>query len=353
MRSTRIVGVGWRTLLLDLDDEPTPALAGLLAQIVEVATFLGIEGFLDEPDEHPGVWEFTLDANSSFLDTMSPVLADHVAQIARDIEPSDGVLSAVADEVRHQLEEQLVGHGGLESIQVAEQGHRFLVRSSGDASPEFQRLEVDLHHARLEQGVEEYLTAAGPTAWRDRHRLQLQIRVDALGLAGSARRLRRTAVHLAGEVSEPHLTDALARFDGAVPHLISLRDISEHIDEYAIGAGRRDRAGVEAGPVFDLEIDRSGAVTLSAREHSMEMGSAAAASRSLAACVQASLDHYMLYRAAPGFADFEFVREVDGEPTVIAAEDEGPKHRQIREALVGMALAEPEPKPCPHCHQSL
>ncbi|MEY2419960.1 MAG: hypothetical protein QOI95_27 [Acidimicrobiaceae bacterium] len=344
-----MLGVGWRTVLLQLDDEPTPALVALLDQIVEVAAFHGVDGLLVEPDEYPGVWEFTLDENSSFLNRVTPIIADQISQVARDIAPTDEALAAVADEVRRQLEEQLVDHGGLDSIRVAERGQQFHVRSTGDASPGFQMLEVNLHHARLEQGVRQYLEATGPTAWRARHRLEPQIRVDALALAGSARRLRRTAGHLAGEMPGRHLTEALRRFDHAVPHLVSLRDMSEHIDEYAVGAGKHDRPGAEAGPVFDLRVDPRGPVTISARGGSMEMRSAVLACTSLAACVQASVDHYLLYRTVPGFADFEFTRDMGGVQQVIAREKEAPQHFQLRQAMAAMALAKPDPKPCPHC----
>src|SRR4051794_25529213 len=106
-----IGGMGWRTITLELNTEPTPALAELLGQLVEVAAFHGIDGVLDEPAGYPGIWELTLEANSSFLNGMSRIIADELSQIARDISPTDVALAAMADDVRRQLADQIVSHG--------------------------------------------------------------------------------------------------------------------------------------------------------------------------------------------------------------------------------------------------
>lgn len=50
-----MVCVGWRTLLLPLDEEPSVDLAHLLGQIVEAAAFHGVEGPLVEPEDYPGM----------------------------------------------------------------------------------------------------------------------------------------------------------------------------------------------------------------------------------------------------------------------------------------------------------
>jgi len=344
-----MVCVGWRTLLLPLDEEPSVDLVHLLGQIVEAAAFHGVEGPLVEPEDYPGMWEFTLDGNSSFLNDVSPIFADLVSQIAHDIAPTDVVLGAVADEVRRQLDEQRVDWSGVDGVRVAERGHRFYVRSSGDASPAAQVLEINLHHERLEKGGRDYLGAMGPTAWQERHRLESQIRIDALGVIGAARRLRRTAAHLAQEMPGPHLQEALRKFDYATPHLVSLRDVSEHIDEYAVGAGKRDTPGAEAGPVFELRIHPDGEVTISARNAFLNVCPTVLACSSLAACLQASIDHYVLYRTMPGLADFEFTRDVDGEAQAIAREDESPEHLALRQAMGAMTSAEPDMEPCPSC----
>ena len=53
-------------------------------------------------------------------------------------------------------------------------------------------------------------------------------------------RLRRAAELASGipEVAQ-HLTLALQKFDTAIPGLKPLRDVSEHINEYAMDGGRR------------------------------------------------------------------------------------------------------------------
>jgi hypothetical protein len=59
-------------------------------------------------------------------------------------------------------------------------------------------------------------------------------------LVVSLTRLRRAA-QLAARVPElhRHLADAIARFDSALPGLKAMRDVSEHIDEYALDQGQR------------------------------------------------------------------------------------------------------------------
>jgi hypothetical protein len=52
-------------------------------------------------------------------------------------------------------------------------------------------------------------------------------------------RLRRAA-KLAAHIPEiqPALSTALHEFDSALPHLKTLRDVAEHIDDYAVDSGR-------------------------------------------------------------------------------------------------------------------
>ena len=53
-------------------------------------------------------------------------------------------------------------------------------------------------------------------------------------------RLRRAA-NIAKKVQQisPQISAAVSAFDSALPHLKRLRDIAEHIDEYAVDAPRR------------------------------------------------------------------------------------------------------------------
>ena len=74
--------------------------------------------------------------------------------------------------------------------------------------------------------------------------LQL-IEIDLHFLLVALKRLERCARNI-GEIA-PMLSDetegALATFQKAVPGLTRMRDSSEHIDEYAVGLGRRNKAG--------------------------------------------------------------------------------------------------------------
>lgn len=67
----------------------------------------------------------------------------------------------------------------------------------------------------------------------------LRARVDFDLFVVALSRLRRAAV-LALKVGsiKPKMKDALGKFDAAVPHLKTMRDVAEHIDDYAIDSGR-------------------------------------------------------------------------------------------------------------------
>jgi hypothetical protein len=55
-------------------------------------------------------------------------------------------------------------------------------------------------------------------------------------------RLRRAAV-LASKIDvlKPRMRAALSEFDAALPHLKTMRDVAEHIDDYAVDSGRNSK----------------------------------------------------------------------------------------------------------------
>lgn len=341
--------MGWRTISISLDEPPPSAVSALLHQVVDLAEYHGLEGILTEPDAYPGVWEFTIQANSSLLNALTPDFAEAVHQIAADIDRGDDLLVSLAIEVQRQLEDQLVDHSHADSVQVARPGQQFQGLSFDDASPAFHAFEIELHRRRLDEAAATVATAAGPTAWRIREELQRRIRVDALALLMAVRRLRRSGQRLLEHLPGGHLEAAVQRFDEALPDLVLIRDIAEHIDEYTIGTGRRDEPGVEPGPVFNVLVGDAAEVTVAARGASVGVSVAITEASVLAGCLQESIDHHLVHRLMPGFADFEFVRYVDGVPTVIAPEDEEAQHREFRKAMEVLRQSTPPPRPCGTC----
>jgi hypothetical protein len=69
-------------------------------------------------------------------------------------------------------------------------------------------------------------------------------------------RLRRAAA-LATRAPEvqSRITDALALFDAALPHLKTMRDVAEHIDDYARDRGRRTEINRRQLEVSEMSID--------------------------------------------------------------------------------------------------
>jgi hypothetical protein len=345
--------MGWRTISIFLAERPPAAVSALLRQVVDLADYHGLEGILTEPVTYPGEWEFIIQENSSLLNALTPDFAEAVHQIAVDIQPGNHVLAGLADEVQRQLVDQLVDHSDADSVRVARRGQQFQGLAFDDASPAFHSFEIGLHRQRLEDAVATVIGAAGPTAWRVRRELQPRIRVDALALLMAVRRLRRSGQRLLEQLPGGHLKAAVQRFDEALPDLVLVRDIAEHIDEYTIGSGRRDGPGAEPGPVFSVLIGDSDEVTVAARGASVGLTAAITEASVLAGCLQESIDHYLVYRLMPGLADFEFVRYIDGAPTVIAPEDEDAQHEELRRAMERLARSTPSPKPCGTCGEPL
>ena len=69
-------------------------------------------------------------------------------------------------------------------------------------------------------------------------------------------RLRR-ATGLAAKVPQlrASLDTALERFDKALPDLKKMRDVAEHVDDYALDRGRQKAVGRQASEVSTMEAD--------------------------------------------------------------------------------------------------
>ncbi|BCY06159.1 hypothetical protein [Actinoplanes sp. L3-i22] len=75
---------------------------------------------------------------------------------------------------------------------------------------------------------------------------------DALLLLVALRNVRRAAQLAARSLTKPEaqrcITDALAKFDAALPGVKEARDVIEHLDQYAVGTGNEQKALLAATP---------------------------------------------------------------------------------------------------------
>ncbi len=92
----------------------------------------------------------------------------------------------------------------------------------------------------------------------------------------------RRCVKLASKIPEIHLEilAALKEFDTALPHLKKVRDVAEHIDDYAIDQGKDDSVVRFSLEVSSLSEEEDG-VVLDWLGHKMNTDSALLASRKL------------------------------------------------------------------------
>jgi hypothetical protein len=349
-----IHGMGYRVIGLELLAAPTEPELSLLDQIVAFARFNEIDAFLEAPEYYPGVLELTIEANSSYLNEITPRFNDSIARIATDIDPNNGSLQSIVASVASQLNAQIVDWSGVPGMVVAQKGRELGERIGGESSFSQIGAELDIHATRIRDELTEYQKVTGPTAWRRRHELALMLRIDSLSLIASARRLRRIAVDVRHRLPGSHLNKALNRFDQEAPHLINLRNIAEHIDEYSIGHGRSDATGLEPGDVFTLELN-AGRITITARQHTLNVFSVYEASRSLVECLTSATHHHMITHLMPPIADFDFVEYTETGVEIIARSDESAEHAKARSELVatiGRKITLPATR-CPKCNSWL
>jgi hypothetical protein len=325
--------MGYRVIELELPTAPTEPDLLLFDQIIAFARFNQIDAYLEAPDHYPGVFELTIEANSSYLNEITPRLNDSVARIAIDIDPNSESLQSIVVSVASQLNAQVVDWSGVPGLVVARKGRELEERIGGESSFSQIGAELDIHANRIREELTEYQNVTGPTAWRRRHELVLMLRIDSLSLIISARRLRRIADDIRHRLPGSHLYKALQRFDQKAAHLVNLRNIAEHIDEYSIGRGRDDVAGLEPGDVLKLEVNANG-VTIIGRQLTVDVLSVYGACRSLIQCMTAVTDHYRITHLMPPIADFDFVEYTVSGVQIVARSDESAEHAKARSELV-------------------
>jgi hypothetical protein len=101
-------------------------------------------------------------------------------------------------------------------------------------------------------------------------------------------RLRR-ATALAAKIPQlrASLEEALEQFDKALPDLKKMRDVAEHVDDYAADQGRQKAVARQSLEVSTMEADGP---TLSWLQASLNAWEAAQASRALFAALRGSLE---------------------------------------------------------------
>jgi hypothetical protein len=65
--------MGYRIVCLELLEPPTTSERALLDQVVAVATFHGLQTFVEEPTDYPGKWDLTIEGNSVVCGSCGPV----------------------------------------------------------------------------------------------------------------------------------------------------------------------------------------------------------------------------------------------------------------------------------------
>ncbi len=343
--------MGDRVIQLQWPTAPTRQELSLLRQVVAFASFYSVGADLSVPKRYPATVEITIGGNSSFLNEFSPYLNDSIAQIAADIDPNSETLRSIASSIAFQLNEQIVDWSDVPGLVLARKGRELEERISGDSSFRQVETELGVHARRIQDELEKYQKATGPRAWRRRHDLIILLRIDSLALIAAARRLRRIADDVRRRLPGSHLLRATKKFDRATPHLIDLRNIAEHIDEYGIGRGRQDASELEPGDVFQLDINDD-CLTIVARQHAVDVLAVHRACQSLTECLAAAIDRNMITSLAPPIADFDFVEYTEAGMRIIPRSNETDEHAQARSLIVSSinrTLRKLPGKRCPKC----
>jgi hypothetical protein len=323
--------VGNRIVELEFETRPSTEEEAFLREVAAFAEFHGVGAITTPPRSYPGLWELVLDANSSYLNDFTPYFIESMREIAMDINPDSPGLVALVNYVSGALEHQVVAWSGRDGITFARPLRELEQRVAGEGSYSLLDGELDLHEHRLRDGLAEYDSLTGPSAWRHRHDLRLAMRVDALALTGAARRLRRIAGDLAQRIPGAHIRTALETFDRAAPDLVHLRDIAEHIDEYSVGRGRIDKVELEPGDVFEMTVAK-GDLILAARGRQVSITKLRRACAILAACLS-NAAHHQLTWGMVAWRDFDFVTETEEGPRFVPRQEETHEQAELRAAL--------------------
>ncbi|MFC7527570.1 hypothetical protein [Actinoplanes sp. GCM10030250] len=287
--------------------------------------------------------------------------ADTAVTIAMDIAPQDSQLIAIAVDAGDQLREQKgVDEPGEIVFLPTRASREGFERLRGETSLEALLQELSIHERRLAADLKNFNNAVGPRAWNKRQQVQFVARIDALAIINCARRMERIARDLHKRLNNNgHIIAALRTFSQKTFHVTDLRNISEHLDEYAVGAGKIDGAAmVEPGDVFEIVIERED-VVLAARSRSARILSVASAVRDLCRCVQDTTKARFMELTWADGVNFDFaIIEEDGTARILR-EDEYPPG--LLDAKADMAHATKSGIPfsqqvrgyCPHCGSPL
>ena len=350
-----IGAMGYRVVELELSTALTDLELSLLRQVVAFARFNKAGASLTVPKRYPAVLEMTIEGNSSFLNDFTPYFNDSITQIAADIDPNNESLQSIVASIASQLNAQIVDWSDVLTVVLARRGRELGQITSGDSSFRQIGAELDIHAKRIRSELAKYQKATGPKAWRRRHDLTPVIRLDSLSLIVTARRLHRIADDIRRHLPGSHLSKALGIFDKKVPHLVDLRNISEHIDEYSIGRGRHDASGREPGDVFELEVS-GGHVTITARQRTVDVLSVYEACKSLIECLIAAIHRHMITHLFPPIADFDFLAYTEAGKQIIARSDESAEHAEARSQVasaINRTFKKPPAERCPECNHWL
>ncbi|SRR5581483_5903376 len=195
--------MGYRVISVKVNADPAVQLATFLRQFAAFARFHGASVLVKKPKEYPGNWVITIEGNSSFLNELTPDLIKTAAAIATDINPNNDNLRIAAADISSQLSDQVVDWNGVPVITSARPGRELAARLSGEASFMHLKDELCIHDKRIRGQLSKYHNVKGATAWRQRHKLNLLLRVDCLALVATARRLHRITDDLYQRLPKP------------------------------------------------------------------------------------------------------------------------------------------------------
>jgi hypothetical protein len=353
--------MGYRIIAIEMPAEPVSQIVTFLRQFAAFAKFQGLDVFVQKPKEYPGIWDLTIEGNSSYLDEFTPEIirmaAVIAAVIAADIDPDSEDLKGTVTAIASQLSEQVVAWRDVPAITPARRGRELAQRLSGESSITQLKDELRIHETRIRRQLTRYRNVSGPTAWRQRHKLSLLLRVDCLALVGVARRLRRIASDLHRRLPSNHLYKAISRFDQKTSGLIALRDIAEHIDEYSIGHGKRDDTDTEPGEVFSVIIQNRD-ITITARGQALSILATHKACLSLINCLASVSDYRAFIHLIPVIVDFDFMTHNGQHFELVARGNETAEQSKERAILtehtrrIQSKLRLPD-KRCPECNEWL
>jgi hypothetical protein len=319
--------MGWRSVFVSFDETPSDALLEWVNQFCACAEWYGAGPGWELREEDGGHrLDIQLDANSSHLNWCTPHLCEAASTIARDIDPEDSDLADLAAATTQQLTKQIVPHDPDRIVTFTRPGREASERLGGEASVSVLLQELALHQARVQDDLHAIASASGSTAWRARLDHEFAARVDALAVVNIARKVERVATDLHDRLRDPHLAAALSIFHSATRHVADIRNIAEHVDEYAIGRGHLDKGGnVEPGEVIQLTVERND-VLLAARGRTVSVGVVVEACQRLASCLSATTSARFFDLYFPKGLDHDFmVVEPDGSTRIVVELNEEQK----------------------------